>query len=74
MGCYNEIYFWTLLFPITTMLAITMAGYLSMKTKYIECRLKYDVEFRNSEKGQKYIRKNEKTDRVMEIFKYKHFD
>lgn len=74
MGDYNMIYFWTLTFPLATMLAIATAGYLKMKTKYVICRLKYDKEFRNSPKGRKYIARMKRLDKMMDCFRYKSLD
>jgi len=74
MGDYNIIYFWTLTFPLATMLSITMAAYLSLKTRYIECRLKYDVKFRNSDKGRRYMKRMERREKMLECFRYKNFD
>ncbi len=68
---YNMIYFWTLIFPLATMLAITMAGYLDMRNRYIVCRLKYDKEFRESEKGKALMMKLKKREKRLDWFRYK---
>lgn len=74
MGDYNMIYFWTLTFPLATMLSVAMAAYLNMKTKYMLCRLKYDKEFRGSVKGRRFIARMKKWERRLECFKYKNLD
>ena len=71
---YNMIYFWTLTFPLATIASIATAGYIGMKQRYVECRLKYDAKFRASKKGQRWLEKLDKRNIWYERFRYREMD
>lgn len=71
---YNMIYFWTLTFPLATIAGIAMAGYLIMRERYIRYRLRHDKRFRESVKGQSWIKKMKKKDKWRDNFRYKELD